>query len=143
MARLEVGQMARVMFRSEPEKHYGGQVTRLAPLADRETREFLVDVTVKELPKTWAVGQRAEAYIQTAQKDQALLIAPAAIAWQKGKPGVFINHLGHAQWRQIELGLRSEKAVEVIKGLAAGDVVIWRTDPKEAPLTEGRAVAVP
>ena len=143
MSSVEGGQLARVVFRSEPDKSYRGTVSRMAPLVDRETREFLVDVTVKELPKTWAVGQRAEVYIQTARKDQALLIVPAAITWQKGKAGVFVNSAGHAAWRKVELGLRSDDAVEVLKGLAPGEVVIWRPDPKGAALTEGRAVRLP
>ena len=143
MSSVEVSQLARVVFRSEPDKSYRGTVSRMAPLVDRETREFLVDVTVKELPKTWAVGQRAEVYIQTARKDQALLIAPAAITWQKGKAGVFVSSAGHAAWRKVELGLRSDDAVEVLKGLAPGEVVIWRPDPKGAALTEGRAVRLP
>ena len=143
MSSVKTGKPARVVFRSEPNKSYAGTVSRMAPLVDRETREFVVDVTVKELPKTWAVGQRAEVYIQTARKDQALLVPPAAIIWQGKKPGVFISNAGHAAWRSVELGLRSDDAVEVLKGLAPGEVVIWRPDPKGAVLTEGRAVRLP
>jgi multidrug resistance efflux pump len=141
MGALSPGQPARVVFRSEPDKAYRGTVTRLAPLADRETREFLVDVTVKELPRTWAVGQRAEVYIETARKDQALLVPPAAIVWQKDKPGLFVESDGHARWRSITLGLRGPQSVEVTGGLAAGEPVIWMHDPKDGALTEGRAVA--
>ena len=140
MASLATGQPARVIFRSEPDKPYSGTVTRLAPSADRETREFLVDVTVKDLPKTWAVGQRAEVYIQTAKKDQALLAPQAAIVWQKGKPGLFVSDAGHARWRSITLGLRGTESVEVTKGLTAGELVVWLHDPKDGSLTEGRAV---
>jgi len=141
MASLAVGQPARVVFRSRPEKLCSGTVARMAPLADRETREFLVDVTVNELPETWAVGQRAEVYIQTAQKDQALLVPQRAIVWQKGRSGLFVNQAGHAQWRNVTLGLRGAESVEVTEGLSAGESVIWLHDPKEKPLTEGRAVA--
>lgn len=143
MGSLAVGQPARVVFRSEPGKSYDGSVTRLAPLADRETREFLVDVTVKNLPRTWAVGQRAEVYVQTARKDSALLVPPRAILWQKGQAGVFVNHGGRASWRDVSIGLRGAKAVEVTRGLAAGDNVIWLSNPTDSPLTEGRAVRSP
>lgn len=143
MASLAVGQPARVIFRSEPEKTYAGTVTRMAPLADRETREFMVDVTVKELPRNWAVGQRAEVYIETSRKDDALLAPQRAILWQKGRPGLFVAEGGHAKWRSIDLGLRGSESVEVIKGLAAGEKIIWLRDPKASPLTEGRAVSVP
>jgi len=140
MSSLKTGQPARVVFRSEPDKSYRGTVSRMAPLVDRETREFLVDVTVKELPKNWAVGQRAEVYIQTASKDQALLVPAAAILWQGRRPGVFISNGGHAAWRDVELGLRSSETVEVLKGLSPGEVVIWLDEPKGAALTRGRAV---
>jgi HlyD family secretion protein len=66
MARLAPGQKARVVFRSEPDKSYPGIVSRLGREMDRETREFLVDVRVEQLPANWATGQRAEVYIQTA-----------------------------------------------------------------------------
>ena len=141
MASLATEQPARVIFRSEPDKPYSGTVTRMAPLADRETHEFLVDVMVKELPKTWAVGQRAEVYIQTAKKDQSLLVPQAAIVWKNGKPGLFVSDAGHAKWRSITLGLRGMESVEVVKGLSAGEIVIWLHDPKDGSLTEGRAIA--
>lgn len=141
MASLAAGQPARVVFRSAPDKPCSGTVARMAPLADRETREILVDVTVKELPQKWAVGQRAEVYIQTAKKDQALLVPQRAIVWQKGRSGLLVNEAGHAQWRNVTLGLRGAEGVEVTEGLSAGETVIWLHDAKEKPLTEGRAVA--
>lgn len=139
MAALVIEQPARVVFRSEPNKYYKGTVARISPLADRETREFLVDVLVKELPKTWAVGQRAEVYIQTASKDNALLVPSKAITWQKGKPGLFISNEGHAKWVDVETGLQGKESVEILSGLKAGDIVIWSQDIKNA-ITENRAV---
>ena len=140
MASLATGQPARVVFRSQPDAPCIGVVTRMAPLADRETREFLVDVTVKDLPKTWAVGQRAEAYIQIAKRDQALLAPPAAIVWQNGKPGLFVIKDGHAHWRSVTLGLRGIQSIEITEGLAAGDTVVWLHNPKDGSLTQGRAI---
>ncbi len=67
MSRVAEGQPARVVFRSEPEESYRGEVARLGRQVDRETREFTVDVHILELPKNWAVGQRAEVYVETAQ----------------------------------------------------------------------------
>jgi len=86
------------------------------------------------------VGQRAEVHIQTARKDQALLVPQRTIVWQKGRSGLFVNMAGHAQWRSVTLGLRGVEDVEVAEGLTAGETVISLHDPKEKPLTEGRAV---
>lgn len=65
MPRLAAGQTAQVVFRSESGQSYPGVVSRLGREADRETREFIVEVRVEKLPPNWAVGQRAEVFIQT------------------------------------------------------------------------------
>ncbi|HRA88680.1 MAG TPA: efflux RND transporter periplasmic adaptor subunit, partial [Planctomycetaceae bacterium] len=49
MSHLAAGQKSRVIFRSEPAKSFPGEVARLGREADRETREFTVDVRVLEL----------------------------------------------------------------------------------------------
>lgn len=142
MASIHVDQPARVVFRSEPDKFYNGVVTRLAPSADRETREFLVDVTVKDLPKTWAMGQRADVYIQTAKKDEALLVPPESIVWQNGKPGLYVNTHQYTKWRGVTLGLRSAQYVEIAQGLSNGDTVVWPLDPKSGSLSESRKISL-
>jgi HlyD family secretion protein len=127
---LAPGQAARVVFRSEPVKNYPGEVVRLGRETDRETREFLVDVRVKELPRNWAVGQRAEVYIEANRKASALVIPQAFVHWRMGQPGVFINRGGRAQWQEIVLGMRGRDAVEVLKGVTAGDQVVKPIAPK-------------
>jgi multidrug resistance efflux pump len=67
ISKVAAGQMTRIVFRSESDKNYPGVVSRIGRETDRETREFLVDVRVNELPKNWTIGQRAEVYIQTEQ----------------------------------------------------------------------------
>ncbi|QDT00265.1 efflux RND transporter periplasmic adaptor subunit [Adhaeretor mobilis] len=142
MARLQMDQPARVVFRSEPAKTYPGQIARIGKEADRETREFIVDVRVLELPTNWAVGQRAEAYIQITNKDDVLLLPPSAIVRRKDVEGVFINLDGVAKWRPVSLGVRGRDAAEVLEGLAAGDLVISPEQPT-AVLTDGRRVVSP
>ncbi|HBG26729.1 MAG: hypothetical protein A2Y10_01340 [Planctomycetes bacterium GWF2_41_51] len=141
MAELAIEQPARVVFRSEPSKSYNGIVVRISPLADRETREFLVNVSVKELPPKWAVGQRAEVYIQTGKKDNALLVPQQAIVWQKGKPGLFISNNGHAKWIDVKTGLRGIESVEIISSLKVNDIVIWGNDAKN-PIVKNCAVSI-
>jgi len=139
MARLADGQPARVVFRSEPQKNYPGDVARLGSEADRETREFLVDVRVKVLPKNWAVGQRAEAYIETGRKESALVVPLRFMSWRAGKPGVFAVENGKVRWREVKLGLRGLETVEVLEGLSVGAVVCKPRDPK-SPLADGARV---
>jgi HlyD family secretion protein len=143
MAGLATGQSARVVFRSEPGKNYSGEVARLGRETDRETREFLVDVRVKELPKLWTVGQRAEVFIETARKPEAWVIPQRFLRWREGQAGVFVNNHGKAKWRAVTLGLRGRETVEIAQGLAAGESVVAPYDVKQPPLTDGQRIGKP
>jgi len=137
---LAAGQRARVVFRSEPEKVFPGEVVRLGRETDRETREFLVDVRVRELPPNWTLGQRAEVFIETMRKTQALALPQRFLQWRGGKPGVFVADHGRAAWRNVTVGLRGHDTVEVAEGLSAGDVAIAPTDPLQPALRAGQRI---
>ncbi len=142
MSRIAVNQPARVVFRSEPDHAYRGEVARLGREADRETREFTVDVRVLELPKNWAVGQRAEVYIETARKTGVTTLPARNILWRNGTPGVYIRQGQYAAWRKLTLGLRGREIVEVVAGLEPGDLAVVPTDGKLTSL-EGRRISAP
>ncbi len=142
MARLRPEQPARVVFRSEPDRPYPGRVARLGREADRETREFVVDVHVLELPTNWAVGQRAEVYIETDRKGSALLVPARFVVWRAETPGVFVEDDGRATWRPIRTGLRDAELVEVVEGLKEGEAVLSPAAPKEL-LEDGRRIKTP
>jgi len=142
MSRVAIGQPARVVFRSEPGHAYRGEVTRLGRQADRETREFTVDVRVLELPKNWAVGQRAEVYIETARKPGVTVLPAQYVLWRDGKPGVFVRRGQYAAWRDLTLGLSGREVVEVASGLEPGDRVVVPAEGKNTAI-EGRRISVP
>ncbi len=139
---LAIGQKVRVVFRSDQARSYPGEVARLGRETDRETREFLVDVRVQELPPNWTIGQRAEVFIETGHKADVLVVPQQFIQWREGKPGVFIAEGGKVAWRDVTLGLRGRKMVELTQGLSAGEKVIVPADSKQSPLKPGQRVAV-
>ncbi|HMO90576.1 MAG TPA: efflux RND transporter periplasmic adaptor subunit [Pirellulaceae bacterium] len=124
MSRVADGQPARVVFRSEPDRDYQGVVSRLGRQADRESREFIVDVRVSPLPQNWAVGQRAEVYIETNRRDNALAIPASSILLRDGRAGVFVDRGGVATWQLIQSGARGAGFVEVLDGISDSDTVI-------------------
>lgn len=140
MSGLKSGQPARVVFRSEPAKSFVGEVARLGREADRETREFVVDVRVKDLPEHWMLGQRAEVFIETGRLPGVLTAPTRFLLWREGKPSVFVVEDGKARWREVTLGLIGRETVEIIQGLSAGEKVIVPADPKQPPLKPGQRV---
>lgn len=140
MGDLAETQTARVVFRSQPQQSFPGTVSRLGREADRETREFIVDVRVLELPKNWAVGQRAEAFIKVAELDGVLVVPPEFLVRRDdGKDGVFVIRDGVANWQTLELGARGRNHVQVLDGIRKGDVVARPVD-RRSPLRDGQGV---
>jgi HlyD family secretion protein len=142
MAALAPGQPARVVFRSEPERSYPGEVARLGREADRETREFVVDVRVRSLPSHWAVGQRAEVFIQTGCRAQATVIPARMLVWREGRAGVFVESGGRARWRAIQPGVQGESRMEIAAGLQPGERVVTPLGQPARPLRDGQRVIV-
>jgi HlyD family secretion protein len=139
MGRLAVGQAARVVFRSAPDAPVPGKVARLASQTDPEAREFLVDVRVDTLPAKWAIGQRAEVYIDTGRREGVLTLPQRLVSWRGDVPRVLVDDGGVARWTEVTLGLRGGDVVEVTDGLTAGQVVLV-IPPGSAPPREGRAI---
>ena len=121
MPTLAKDQPARLVFRSEPGRTYPGKVSRLGREADRETREFLVDVHAAELPKNWTIGQRAEVFIETDQQSDAVLLPSAFLVWKGALAGTFVYQDGRARWREVIPGFHGKDYVAITKGLSAGD----------------------
>jgi HlyD family secretion protein len=141
MTGLKEGQLARVVFRSEPANHYAGEVARLGREADRETREFVVDVRVKNLPENWTIGQRAEVFIETGRKSSVVLLPSPFLRWRENKAGVFVNDHGRARWRGVTLGLRGLQNVEVTEGLSSGEQIVRPVEGQKQQLTDGQRIA--
>jgi HlyD family secretion protein len=142
MAGLTVGQSARVVFRSEPMKSYPAKVVRLGHEADRETRELLVNVEVQELPKNWAIGQRAEIFIKTAHHANVVKIPQAFLQWRAGKSGVMVNKQGKAYWQGVSLGLVGLSEIEITQGLTAGEQIIKPIEELKQAMEDGQAVKI-
>jgi HlyD family secretion protein len=140
MKGLKAGQSARVAFRSEPARTYAGEVARLGREADRETREFLVDVRVKELPENWTIGQRAEVFIETARKSSVVAMPAPFVLWRAEKAGVFVNDHGKARWREITPGLRGLTNLEATQGLSAGEQIVRPGEGQKQPLSDGQRI---
>jgi len=140
MPALAPDQAARILFRSEPARGYPGKVARLGREADRETREFLVDVRVDELPPNWAIGQRAEVFIETARQADVLLLPAGFLMWKDGRAGVYVHSGGKARWREVTPGQRGRELLSITSGLKAGEQVLKAPANMKKPLTDGQRV---
>lgn len=128
IASLSQGDDVTITFSSQGEATMEGKVRRIGRQVDTETREFTVDITPKQLPRNWAIGQRGLAVVALAGRPQVMSVPASAIVRNDGHAGVWTVANGRAAWRPVELGSIGGKRVEVRSGLNKGDVVM--IDPK-------------
>lgn len=96
-------------------------------------------VAFDSLPTGVTLNEMAEVTVELPARPDALVVPPAALARQEGKIGVFVVVEGYSRFRPLTVGVRTEHGVEVLGGLAAGDVLITHT-PK--PVADGDRVRV-
>ncbi|MBI3786357.1 MAG: efflux RND transporter periplasmic adaptor subunit [Deltaproteobacteria bacterium] len=139
---LRLGQPARVAFETTLSLGVAGQVARLSAEVDRVTEEREVDITLGHLPDNLFLGQRADVYIETARKGDALRIPLAVLVLQESRAGVFAVVDGRARWRPVQLGLRGRNFVEILHGVSEQDVLIVSPLAGKTPITDDAPVTV-
>jgi len=118
-----------------------GRLARIAPLIEERTRSFEV---VVEVPghKDLVGGLFARATVRVGRVASALVVPPAALIRDGSRPGeadTFVIAGGKAERRTVGLGVESPTAIQVVKGLEAGDQVVL--DPSVA-LSSGAPVEI-
>ena len=124
MDALHPGDPATVRFASNPTRGLEGKVLRLTRQVDQETREFTADITLRNLPDAWAIGQRAKVSVETQSPARVIAVPKNYISREDGRAGVWLEREKRAIWMPVSLGQLSGTNIEVTHGLEAGDVVL-------------------
>ena len=141
IAKLRLEQPSRIVFRSEPQRSFLGKVVRIGREADRETREVIVDVELLERPEYWAIGQRAEVYIENGRLEDALTVPLKFCELEGNKATIFIEQSGVAKAQTVDVILRARDRIAVSNGVNEGDVLLRSSDG--AKLRDGQKVRLP
>lgn len=118
-----------------------GTVARLSPLVEERTRSFEVIVQVRG-ERELVGGLFARASVSVGRVPGALVVPPSALQRDGALPHeaqAFVVKGGKAERTTVSLGVESADAVQVTKGLAAGDLVVL--DPPVA-LASGAPVEI-
>jgi HlyD family secretion protein len=128
VARVAVGQVARIRTEAFPERVFEGRVREIAPLGERiqNVTYFRLEIEVTD-PGVGALRPRmsGDADIVTEVVEGALLVPETALHYRGDE--VFVrspNGEGPALERPVRIGIVDGQRVQVLEGLAAGDPVI-------------------
>jgi RND family efflux transporter MFP subunit len=132
--RVKIGQTA--LFRTDafPERRLEGKVSEITPMGDIAAKTFRVKMLLPD-DTPLKPGMSVEANIVTREKPEALLIPADALQGN----AVFVLDGSTARKREVTVGIRGTREVEVLSGLTAGERV---AAPAPTELKDGDRVRV-
>jgi RND family efflux transporter MFP subunit len=103
---------------------HDGRLERIGAAIDETNRTLPVEATVPNQGDALRPGQFATAEIIVDHADTALVVPSDAIVTFAGVQKVLRVKDGYAHEQRIRTGRREAERVEVVEGLAAGDLVV-------------------
>ncbi|PND36571.1 efflux RND transporter periplasmic adaptor subunit [Paucibacter aquatile] len=139
---LQLGQPALASADAYPEQRFAARVAYINPGINAQTGAVEVRLAVDAPPVYLRQDMTVSADIEVGRRQRALLLGLAQVHEASGqKPWVWrVDAQQGLQRREIELGLRSGGWVEVLGGLAEGDVVLQAAAADAAGLKAGDPV---
>jgi len=122
-SRIRMGQTAHIRVEAYPGDSFPAAVARLRPTVDAATGTFTVTLEVEGQGKL-RPGMFASVYLETDTHADAIVIPRDALVLDSLGDTVFVKSGDKAERREVRLGLRSENSVEILEGLAEGDLLI-------------------
>ena len=132
--RVALGQT--VLFRTDafPDRQLEGQVREITPMGDVNAKTYRVKIALPD-DTPLKPGMSVEANIVTREKPNALLIPADAVQGN----AVFVLDGATVRKRDIKIGIRGTRELEVLSGLADGERV---ASPAATDLKDGARVRV-
>lgn len=132
---LALGQQAQIIADAYPERPFPAELNFIAPSIDPQRGTVDVKLGVNPVPDFLRQDMTVSVNIETARRDQALVIANDALFDIKGNNANVWVVRDHKLYRQnVEFGLKSATQVEILKGLKDGDQVLQ--DPAQGKLEQ-------
>jgi len=120
-ARASVGEPVRVRVEAYPERTFSGRVSKVSPVVDPATRSTLIEAKLDDSSGRLRSGMFGEVTLVTGSRSGVLAVPKDALA--DGGPAVFVIKGGKAFKRDVELGLQSDRFLEIRKGVRPGEKV--------------------
>ena len=123
--RIALGQEVRLHVESIPQPRIA-KITRISPVISEQSRSLMFEAAVDNQDGALQTGLFAEAEVIVDPQAQAIAIPPAAIVEFAGAEKVWKVVDGVSQEQIVETARRGDTAVEIVSGLASGDVILNR-----------------
>ena len=124
IGKLRAGQPVKVLVDAYADRVFPGSVYAIEPGVDDQTRTILLRARVANPELRLRPGMFARVQAQLGVREKAIWIPEAAIVPKGQDSYVFRVAEGKADLVRVQTGARKVGEVEIVKGLAAGDLVV-------------------
>lgn len=133
LSRLRDRLAVRLSVDAWPGREFGGELYAVNPTVDANTRNVTIKAVIRNEDFALRPGMYARVNLSLGESENALMVPEEAIISQGEKVGVMKVVEDKAVPAEVTLGLRRDGKVEVLTGLAAGDVVVTAGQMKLQP----------
>lgn len=124
LSSLRPGQPIRVTVDALPGRTFEGEVYVIDPIVDENGRAVRLRARIPNAERLLMPGLFARVRIVVERRENAVLVPESAVFAEGGRRLVYRVVDGRAAATEVELGHRRPGRVEVVSGLAAGDIVV-------------------
>ncbi len=124
LRQVQPGQALTITLDAMPGKSYDGKVVALNPLVDAAGRSIVIRAQVPNASTLLRPGMFARVRLITRDQADAMVVPEQALVPQGSEQFVFKVVDGKVSRVKVETGQRRDSKVEVLAGLAPGDVVV-------------------
>jgi RND family efflux transporter MFP subunit len=120
---LRVGQRAELSVEAYRAQSFAGQVTRLSPAVEVQTRSLALEARVGNADGRLRPGFFAKGVVLTRRDASAAFVPAEAVVYFVGISKVFVVTGGKVEERQVRAGARQGAWVEITEGVKPGETV--------------------
>jgi cobalt-zinc-cadmium efflux system membrane fusion protein len=116
-----------------------GKIVFVSPLVDKDTRTTRVVTEIPNAKRTWRPGSFVTAGIVLNEWTVPVVVPATAIQKLDGQPIVFVRTKDGFEKRNVVVGEREDRALEIVSGLTPGEAIAaTNTFPFKAELSKAR-----
>lgn len=129
LAKLRVGQGARITSDFLPGKSVSGKLDYIYPSVDQVSKTAKVRIVLDNTSMQLKPEMFVEVLLENAQLSQERLLVPRQAIIRLGQQNRVVLALGEGKFRSIEvdLGMQFDEHIEVIAGIEEGDEIVTST----------------
>jgi RND family efflux transporter MFP subunit len=124
--KVQVSNPARIFVDAIGGEEFHGQVVRISPLLDSQTRTAQVEIELPNPSGRLKAEMFARVDLNLTTERKALLIPRDALVYRSNRPGVFVVESEVVRFQSIATGLTEGDRIEVLSGLSEKETVVTR-----------------